>query len=288
MDKEYRVIDRKDLNADWWDKLVADSQIKNPMIYSYILDILSDNWCVLTNGKSWIPVPYDTKFGVKRARQHPFSRQIDVIGETVAPDLIEFLKSQFHLIDLGIGPIDFLKKDQHFQYLDLSAEPHYSNNAIRLIKRSNKFEYRESNYPKHLAELYEANTRNKMKLPLAYSIKLERIMDLFLEKKTGFLLEATENDVVKAAIFVILDKGTAYYLMADAGPIDKKEGVVFGLMDKAIQRSRELECRVFDFGGSNAASVAEFYKKFGALDQNYSRVISDTSPWWFKALKKLS
>jgi hypothetical protein len=180
-----------------------------------------------------------------------------------------------------------LPADQRYQALELSQDPNYSTNAKRLIKRSQSYNFRESKNPEVLQSLYNRNTRRKMGLPESYSERLFAIMDRFLKEGKGFMLEASLNNEIRGGLFIILDKGTAYYLMADASPADKKEGVIFGLMDQAIDRSRELGSSTFDFGGSNNKDVADFYKKFGAADRFYSRIEENRTPFWYKLLKRV-
>ena len=103
----------------------------------------------------------------------------------------------------------------------------------------------------------------------------------------GFYITASREGKKVGGIFVILDKDIAYYLIADGDIEAKKEGVVFGLMDQAIRHTRDMGYSIFDFGGSNVSSVAEFYRKFGARDNSYSRLVQDKTPKWFKLIKKL-
>lgn len=287
MPKTIEMIPRDTIDVQWWDELVERSEVQNPMIYSYALDLLAEEWCLVTNGKTWMPVPYDKRLGILRARQHPFSRQIDYIGEQPRPDFLNELGSFFGELSLGIGRIDRIPADQRYQALELSQDQNYSTNAKRLIKRSQSFTCTVSKNTEVLKLFYDQNTRQKMGLPESYSERLFQIMNRFLSEGKGFLLEASLNNEIRGSLFIILDKGTAYYLMADAAPEDKKEGVIFGLMDQAIDRSREMGASTFDFGGSNNKDVADFYKKFGAVDRFYSRIEENRTPFWYKLLKRV-
>ena len=84
-----------------------------------------------------------------------------------------------------------------------------------------------------------------------------------------------------------LQRPTTYYLLGDSNEDHKKKGVIYGLMDFGIQKAQSKGMLNFDFGGSNIESVADFYKKFGAVDIYYTRVHWDKRPLWFKIIQKI-
>lgn len=286
MDQEVREILRKELDTDWWDQQVAASSLKNPMIYSWVMDILAEDWSVFTNDRNAIPVPYSTTFGIRRARQHPFSRQVDFLNFEAQSVLLKAIKNAFKEIDLGISVEDGLENDQLFQCIDLNDESGYSTNAKRLIKKAEQFEYTFQEDVTDLLAFYHDNTREKIGLPEFYSVILGELMLAFLEHEKGFHIVAKKNNETVGGIFVILDKDIAYYLIADGDQQAKREGVIFGLMNQAIQHTRDMGYYRFDFGGSNVPSVADFYHKFGATDQSYARLVQNKLPGWFKLIKK--
>ncbi len=286
MDQEVREILRKDLDTDWWDQQVAASSLKNPMIYSWVMDILAEDWSVFTNDKNAVPVPYTTTLGIRRARQHPFSRQIDFLNFEAQSVFLKSIKHSFKEIDLGISVEDGLENDQVFQYIELNDEPAYSTNAKRLIKKAEQFEYEFLEDVSDLVTFYHENTREKIGLPELYSVILGELMLAFLKHEKGFYIAAKQDGRVVGGIFVILDKDIAYYLIADGDAEAKKEGLIFGLMNQSIQHTRDMGYSRFDFGGSNVQSVADFYRKFGATDQPYARLKQNELPGWFKLIQK--
>lgn len=287
MGQDVREIFRKDIDTEWWDQQVAASHFKNPMIYSWVLDILADDWSIFTDEDNALPVPFSTKFGLRRARQHPFSRQVDFLNFENQSGIIKQVKKSFAEVDLGISISGDYPLDQVFQWIDLNEPLELSTNARRLVKKSEGFDYVFSEDTNDLVHFFHSNSREKIDLPESHSLLLEKIMKGFLFREKGFYLTAKMDEIVVAGIFIILDKDVAYYLIADGTSEAKKEGVVFGLMKRAIDHARELGYQRFDFGGSNVESVAAFYRKFGASDEKYSRIVQDELPAWFKFVKKL-
>ncbi|MCE3260275.1 MAG: family N-acetyltransferase, partial [Bacteroidetes bacterium] len=64
-------------------------------------------------------------------------------------------------------------------------------------------------------------------------------------------------------VFCIHDKNTCYYLL---GGVDKSSGVAGVnnlLVQRGIERAKELGCTTFDFEGSMLKGVEKFFRSFG-------------------------
>ena len=279
-------IKREAIDTDWWDQALAASPIRNPMIYSWSLDILAKQWSIFKSDTNAIAVAFDENFGQRRARQFPFSRQLDFLTADDQDVLIAAIKKSFSEIDVGISTNQDLKQNQRYQAIDLNADYHYATNAKRLLKKAAKFEIALNDSQEKLVCFYESGTRKKLGLPASYSDLLEEILGAFRGRNKAFVMNASEDGKVCASIAILLDKNVAYYVLADGLESAKKEGVIYALMQAAIEEAKKRNCVRFDFGGSNVESVAQFYRKFGASDYNYSRLTQNNLPTWFRFLKK--
>ena len=286
-----KIVERKDIDDKKWNRTVEKSSVQNPLLYSWAMDATSYNWCAVIDGNYdfIFPIPYELKLGVKRARQQPFSRQVDFIGdETYFPQALELAKQEFHTFDVRVTENQCGEADQEFQRLDLSKPAEYKTNAKRKVKKADEvYTYEVSSDPHALLAMYAENSFLKFKQPLSNIDRLDQLMLAYLSNQKGYILNAVVDGEVYGAIFIIEDKSTTYYLIGDAPESAKKKGVIYGLMNQAITRAQEKRMRYFDFGGSNVGSVAAFYKKFGAEDCVYSRIHWDRAPAWFKLIQKV-
>jgi hypothetical protein len=286
-----KIVERKDINEEKWNEIVAKSAVQNPLLYSWALDATSVHWCaIIANNFDFIfPIPYEINLGVKRARQQVFSRQMDFIGDASCfPEALEIARKEFHTFDLRLSECTWGIANQEFQRLDLSKPIDYKINARRKIKKSDEiYKYELSNDPHTLLAMYAKNSFLKFKQPLANIERLEQLMLAFLSHNKGYVLNAVKDYKIQGAIFVIEDKLTDYYLIGDGPESSKKNGAIYGLMNQAIVRAQAKKMKYFDFGGSNVASVATFYRKFGAENCNYSRIYWNNAPFWFKLIQKV-
>ena len=285
-----RLLARKDINEEVWNRIVESSSVENYILYTWAMDATAENWCAVVDGNYdfIFPIPFSVNLGVKRARQQVYSRQVDFIGDKkLLPKAIELLKTEFKECDVRISESEFGFTDQHFQILDLQNDIDFSTNAKRLIKKSEHLRFKKTNDLAFLMGLYKSNTHEKLKNSNDNLIRLENLMSACLKNGKGYAFNAFDSEKIVGACFIIEDKSTATYLIGDSNPEEKKAGVVYGMMNYSIQLAKENKMKNFDFGGSNVESVAQFYKKFGAKNQIYTRLSWDNSPFWFKMLKKI-
>ncbi len=262
-------------------------------MYSWYLDAVSDNWggVVHDNYSTLFPATYSNKFRVKQFNQALFTREFEVVGADFKfEECIPLLKSQFKKIQFrssrGLN-IANTERVHQIIHLDDEFDCNYSTNAKRLIKKSNKnYTYRIVKCIDELIELVEQNVAHKIKEFTPDNIaKLKELMNCAASKNKGETIAVFENETIVAAGFFLKDKSTVTYLKGASIDIAKKNGAMFGLMNYAFS-SYNTDYSIFDFGGSNIESVANFYKKFGAKDKIYYEYTINDLPLWFKLLKK--
>jgi hypothetical protein len=107
-------------------------------------------------------------------------------------------------------------------------------------------------------------------IPLTVWESVERIL---AEKQQRHIFFAKNTEgVVKAAIYVVFDDTTAYYLAGGATEEGRSKGALFGLMNHAIQEAAARGCTIFDFEGSMLRGVEPFFRGFGGELTPYFRV----------------
>lgn len=282
-----RLLQRKDIDVQLWDEKISNSSLQNPFIFSWALDATASDWCAIVNDdySFLIPLPLDNKFGLKRARQHYFSRQLDWIGsEDELRQAFNFAKEHFHEMDFGLSPISTLEKTKRFQSLKYSEEIEYSKNTKRILKKE-KFQVKEKESLETFLEIYRENAFQKFEQPIENLDRLKRFVLALFEHNLAKMFIIEENNDMKAGAIFIDYKSTRTYLIGDCTTEFKKEGAMFYLLDHGIQNASE-NTRTFDFGGSNVESVANFYKKLGGKDHFYSHVHWENHPIWYSLVKR--
>jgi len=291
---DIKFIESKYIDKQKWDNTLSESDVNNVFMYSWYLDAVSDNWGgVISDDYSTIlPVTYTCKLGVKQFNQVIFTREFEVVGsQFTLTEGVLILKRQFKNIQFRTNKkIGNNNSERIHQYIELneSFSGNYSTNAKRLIKKSNKnYTYQVVNCVNELIELVEQNVAHKIKEFTPKNIeKLNVLMDKAFGVNKGETIAVFDDGNIVASGFFLKDKSTITYLKGASNEVAKKNGAMFGLMDFAFSRYNK-DFSIFDFGGSNIESVANFYKKFGAKDRIYYEYTINELPLWFKVLKKL-
>lgn len=101
----------------------------------------------------------------------------------------------------------------------------------------------------------------------SYSL-LKKLMTHWLKNKLGYISAVYDGDRLAAIGYFLVWNGTVIYYKGAVTELGRSTGAMHFLIDHEIERNLGV-CKYFDFGGSNTASVAQFYKGFGGLDKNY-------------------
>lgn len=135
---------------------------------------------------------------------------------------------------------------------DLSAEDFYANHMMTLSKQGESISYK-------------------------YDL-FKRIHDGAIENSAGkiwYAIDGQEN--IHAAIFVIFDSKSAYYLISTIDPDYRNSGAATLLLRNAIAYVSQYTRR-FDFEGSMIRGVEHSFRKFGAVQTPYFSITKDNRP----------
>ena len=113
--------------------------------------------------------------------------------------------------------------------------------------------------------------RQGMELP--YSHNLVKRLDSACETHNArkmFFAEDVQGRI-HAAVYLVYDSHTAYYLMGGGDPDLRNSGATSLLMWEAIQYASKVST-IFDFEGSMIESVERFVRAFGAIQTPYYQI----------------
>ncbi|WP_066758971.1 GNAT family N-acetyltransferase [Crocinitomix algicola] len=294
-----KILQRKDIDVKKWNERIFTDHTQNIFSYSWYLDAVAPNWIALVDSENYhtiVPITISKKLGVKRMYQAPFTREFQIFGNDFNwADVIAFLKenkiARGFDFRVALANLPYKKEERTHQILELkhNIEESFSKNGKRLIKKAHKhFTIEENLDTTILLELFEKHLSHKINTISKNEVKLlNQLMQQALENDQGklYIAKNQTNEIVASAFF-LYDNQHITYLKGVSTEKAKKEGAMYGILNKIITENIEKYTHL-DFGGSDIESIATFFKKFGAIDRKYYHYKIDYTPFWFKQLKKL-
>lgn len=291
-----RFIDRKEIDAGKWDKLIAQSPAETIYAYTWYLDQVADNWSalVLDDYRYVMPVAWKRKVGMKYIYQPFYTQQLGVFGrDDPDPDLLrkmlKLLYRKFRFAGLNLNTRNLVGEEKPLEVVDKS------NYVLPLDREYN-----------HLFASFKTNTKRNLKKSIDLSdlvdkgISVEELVDL---KRRNDVIKRSEEDYkwlknllaaiisrgegkiyatrtegrLTAAAFFAFSKTRAIYLLSASSPEGKDRRAMFRIVD-AFVRDHASSGRILDFEGSNIPSVARFFIGFGARAEIYQGVSFNRLP----------
>lgn len=113
--------------------------------------------------------------------------------------------------------------------------------------------------------------RQGMELPYSHNLvkRLDNACETHNARKMFFAEDAQGR--IHAAVYLVFDSHTAYYLMGGGDPDLRNSGATSLLMWEAIQYASKVST-IFDFEGSMIEPVERFFRAFGAIQTPYYQI----------------
>lgn len=125
----------------------------------------------------------------------------------------------------------------------------------------------------------QRKTFERQSLPLPYSedvyYRIDEACKRMGANRIFFAVDGQDN--IHAAVYLVWDRGTVYYLMGGGDPEHRNSGAQSLLIWQAIQFASEVG-KSFDFEGSMVESIERFVRAFGARQVPYFRISKINSP----------
>lgn len=295
-----QYVDHHQIDPTKWDSAILRSP--HPLAYGlfgYLNAVCESQWDALiyNDYEAIFPLPFKKKFGIKYLVQPVFCQQLGAFGSNVNVSTHHFLSAipkRFFRVRLQLNPyFDQTNEVESIQTKPagiIASSGNLTTKTNMTIQLSQPLDYNKD-CKKNLHQLAE--------LPIEYKINAISIRDaidtyrkawgkqnpelgdehyqLFANacsEKLSFTVTAhhqKEGDLLGAAIFLITPENTKrslHYVCAGPTEAGKSIGVMHGIIDFILNRYKG-ENMLFDFEGSSIASVASFYKKFGANEEPF-------------------
>lgn len=96
-----------------------------------------------------------------------------------------------------------------------------------------------------------------------YSTELKNVFTKFSDDTNSFSVSAYKNNELLGNVFCVFDEKNCYYLLGGVNKKSGVQGVNNLLVQKSIEKAKELGCKTFDFEGSMLKGVEKFFRSFG-------------------------
>jgi hypothetical protein len=295
-----QYVDHHHIDPTKWDSAILRSP--HPLVYGlseYLNAICESQWDALIykDYEAVFPLPFKKKFGIKYLVQPVFCQQLGAFGSNVNVSTNDFLSAipkRFFRVRLQLNPyFDQTNEVESIQTKPsgiIASSGKLTTKTNMTIQLSQPLDYNKD-CKKNLHRLAE--------LPIEYkinAISIREAIDTYRKawgkqnpelgdehyqlfanacsEKLSFTVTAhhqTEGTLLGAAIFLITPENTKrslHYVCAGPTEAGKSIGVMHGIIDFILNRYQG-ENMLFDFEGSSIASVASFYKKFGATEEPF-------------------
>ena len=281
-------LKRKEIDIEKYDYCIENSVQSRIYAFSWYLDIVADNWCVLVlnDYEAVMPLPWKRKYGIKYVYPPFWVLELGVFSleKQVAMQLFyTVLFKKFRFIETRLNTANklydsssnFITKEM--QVLPLEEEYATISNKYRKdrkkdLHKANKFclVEKDTNKAEVLIDLFKNNVgkRTPKIVENDYS-NLKKIIEVCLEKKVGELLSIydNENNLVAAGFF-LKHKKVVTILVSSTDFNNRNNGANTFLIDRAIYKYQN-NFDVFNFGGSSIKSIANYFFSFGAQNRQY-------------------
>ncbi len=291
-----KFISSKDLNKQKWDDLVSENKGKS-FSYSYYFDSNSKNWGAFVNEDytKGIAIAYNKIFGVEIIYPPIFGKYFQFFGvnSTEISELLSRIQSRFKIATFHTVEnieADFKKfklQEKKFQIRDSSGK--INTLSKRMVKKAetNGIEILETPF-EEILPIINAELIFKLKnIENGVYEKLEKLLHVLSEKKLLISKGIFENGILVGGLYFCETKTEILYLTGVAEESARTNGGMYLCMNSLIEHSIS-ENKIIDFGGSDIENIRRFYLSLGGIDVNYFAISWDFSPFWFKALRKLS
>ena len=295
-----QYVDHHQIDPTKWDSAILRSP--HPLAYGlfeYLNAVCESQWGALiyNDYEAVFPLPFKKKFGIKYIIQPVFCQQLGAFGSNVNVSTHHFLSAipkRFLRVRLQLNPYF----DQTNEIESIQTKP------AGIIASSGKLTTKTNmtiqlSQPLNYNKDCKKNLHRLAELPIEYkinAISIREAIDTYRKAwgkqnpeigdehyqlfanactdKLSFTVTAhhqKEGDLLGAAIFLITPENTKrslHYVCAGPTEAGKSIGVMHGIIDFILNRYKGGNM-LFDFEGSSIASVASFYKKFGANEEPF-------------------
>ena len=299
---QIKYLPQKEIDKVKWDACISTAP--NGLIYahSFYLDCMTKNWdaLVLNDYDAVMPLPSKKKFGLHYLYQPFLTPVLGIFGKNISEQLVnsflETIPGFFKLWDISLNhsnpiPTKFRHQFKRNNYVLPLNQPYknianaYSDNIHRNITKAIKAGCTiRKNIP--VDEIISICRREWPKFTNPGNESFDLILanfERFATFAVSYGVYHPEGKLLSSCVFLKYQL-RAYYWLVGNEPAAKDFGASPMLIDQFIKDRAEQDL-VLDFEGSDSPSIAEFYRRFGALPEPFTTIYSNMLPFPLSVLK---
>ena len=275
-------IAHKNLDIAKYDTCIEQSINVRIYAYSWYLDCVADNWdaLVLNDYEAVMPLPRRRKYGLNYIYQIPWVQQLgifskDNIDERLIHDFIDHIPKKYVLVDYNFNSKNnisskyVVKRINYVLYLDKSFEEisqNYNKNRKRIIRREfSDYIIDKNGSVEDFLDLYINQNVNYKTHKDSYE-KLQHLLNV--KHSSVHIWNVYKNEELLAGLVWLNDKNRITYLLPVATDLAKKDNIPTFIINELIKEYQNTNY-ILDFEGSMIEGVANFYRSFGAVKEEY-------------------
>lgn len=280
-------LKHKEIDFVKYDQCIAESENSLIYAYSWYLDIVAENWDALVLGDYEIvmPLTHRKKYGIPYIFLPPWVQQLgvfsaDIIDEDLVLDFISRIPGKFKSIDILFNHKNSFSskrlKSRNNYILDLNKEhklifDNFAKGRKSSIKQANKYGLilRESNNVESLIELFMNNKGSELNKSGRDYTAIRNLVYAGLKKDKVNIYKVFDENAfeIGGAIFLI-DRNRITYLFSAVNERGRDKQAMSLLIAFIIEKYADQEL-ILDFEGSMIKGIADFFKSFGAIIEEY-------------------
>jgi hypothetical protein len=284
-----QYIKRKDLEVAKYDACIENSIQIRVYAFSWYLDIVADHWdvLVLDDYEAVMPIPWKQKYFIKYVTQPFFCQQLGVFSkEILTEDLQEKMMKKIpkKIIKISLNfnadnhfTVKMIKKKNYILKIEntyLINYERFNKNRKRVLKKTQKktLYIREMEF----SSLLKLAKENYSYLPyqdLDYK-KIEILSEKIKKNKCGFIFGVFKDEKLLGGVFFLKDNFRITYLFSVMNKEGKELNAITYLISEII-KNFVGKGYIFDFEGSMDVGISNFFKSFGAVNENYYQYKTD-------------
>ena len=300
-----RYIKRDALNIEKYNSCISQALNSRIYAYSWYLDIVTDTkWdvLVLDDYKAVMPLPWRRKYFVKYVYPPFWLLELGVFSTLEEVDFVNFFKetlNHFKFIELKMntGNIqDNIVENVHhkqFQFLSLHEDYELLKNNYRKDRKKDLQNAFQSNLvvkwydaPEKLVQLFKNNVGKRIPniKEKDYRVLLNLISSS-LKKGVGEIVSIYDaNNKLVASAFLLKHEKSVTILVSSTDFNNRENGANTFLIDRIIYKYHK-NFNKFSFGGSSINSIAQYFKSYGAQQEEYYLLKYNNIPKILRFLK---
>ncbi len=289
---KFQLVERKDLNTQKWDELVGRSPDAAVFSYSFYLDAVAENWCVLVDDdyKIGLALPYTVRAKRKILYTPIFVSYLEVLGslETSLP-LKELILEKFKTIEIEFKDAILGSPQEVFVTQFLNAGSKRKGQVNRMLNKSKRAELEIISTQEWEGVFSVLSSELTGKFSGMTEFSLSKLKNAFASAQELNLLrtfEVRKEQECMGGVICIEKNGYLLYSKGASRSEVRDDGAMYAAIDAAITYAQERNLK-FDFGGSRVQGVRRFNHAFGGEDFEYCSYRIDKSPRWFKWVRRL-